>query len=137
MATKLAKLIGDKKLIRKLNQLEKKVVKRIDKKVLRAGAAVYKRVIKKLVPVDEGHAKKSIDYKLTGKSGAVIGARADYRADDDVPANYIHLIEYGHVAPDGTVVPGSHPIERGAAAAHAEAGQKMIDKTKSELNKQI
>ena len=132
--TPFAKLIGDKKLVRKLAELEKKAAKKIAKKVVRAGATVMKKSIKRHVPVDEGLLKKSIAAKII-RAGAILGASKDYSEGGEVPANYVHLVEYGHVKADGTVVQGKHPIERGAKAAEAEAGRKMEDKAQTELNK--
>ena len=133
----IAKLVGDKQLVRKLQKLAAKTAKGIEKKVLRAGAAAIKKSVKRHVPVDQGHLKKAIDFKLTGKGGAVVGANADYFADGERPANYVHLVEYGFMAEDGSVVPGQHPIERGSAAAQHEAADKMTAKLKSELHKRI
>lgn len=135
MSKVFARLTGHKKLIKKLDKLQKKTRKRIEKKVLRAGAAVLKKAVKAAVPVDEGNLKKAIDYKLTGKGGAVIGANADYENGGDIPANYVHLVEYGYATADGGTVPGKHPIERGAKSAQDAAGAKMTEKTKEELNK--
>ena len=135
MGKPLAHLIGDKKLIAKLEKLARKFQRRIEKKVLRAGATPIKKAIKKEVPVDEGHLKKSIDFKLTGKGAAIIGPRGDYYEDGESPANYSHLVEYGYTTEDGKTVPGKHPIERGYKAAEATSAAKMNAKAESEINK--
>lgn len=134
MPKPVARLIGDKQLLKKLEKLQKKAARSIERKVNRAGAAIYKKMIKQMVPQDEGHLKKSIDMKI-GKGGAVIGPDRNYEADGDIPANYSHLVEEGHMAPDGTVVPGQHPIARGAQAAEGPAAKAMVDKCRSEINK--
>ena len=136
MPKPFARLVNDKQLVKKLESLEKKAAKKIRKKMVRAGATPIKKAIKRLMPVDKGAAKASIDIKFTkGGGGAVIGADAEFEQDGERPANYIHLIENGHVMANGQTVPGAHPIERGSKAAEAESARKMTAKAESELNK--
>lgn len=129
------KLLNDKALVAKLQDLEKKAFKTIEKKVIRAGATPIAKGIRRNMPVDSGAAKKSIGIKVTRKGRAVIGADAEYKLGDKQPAKYIHLIEFGHANTDGSVTPGIHPIERGAKDAEGESAQKMNDKASTELNK--
>lgn len=98
-------IVGDKRLIRMLEQLPNKVFR---KGLLSAGRKAMKPVIaiaRARAPVDSGTLKKSIGikvkvYRQTGTAAFVVGARKGFgttiagRPRD--PYYYAHLVELGH-----------------------------------------
>lgn len=83
------------------------------KKVLRRATNLattkIQQAAKAKVPVDEGDLKKALTKKVYGKNFAfngIVGAdMAAVGEDGKNPANYDHLVEHGHVTPEGKEVP--------------------------------
>ena len=120
-------VIGSKELLQALRELPKRVQSGIENKVIRAASKTVIAKARGLVPVQFGLLKKSLGVKIKRYRGyadapakivAIIGARRGYgkvvgsetlktsegrdvqygghKAD---PANYAHLVEYGHGGP--------------------------------------
>jgi hypothetical protein len=143
MARPLIQVRGIEKLRKKLRQLERKTARRAIAKAVRAGAVVLRRAVRDDTPVDEGVLKRMQDYKLIGKGmrrAAVIGANVQklqqaHSEDPSRPTNIDHLVEEGHTAPDGTVVPPSGYMRRAAAEAMPKAEKRVTDVLASEISK--
>lgn len=100
------KIDGIKELARFIDQLPKKVLKKALKMAVNAGATPIARTARKLAPKLTGTLKKSIKKQVrtypSGNAIAVIGADRSVtspnkktKTGQNVPANYIHLVEYG------------------------------------------
>lgn len=124
---------GFKELQKILQTYEKKTAKAAMRKAVRAGTTIIKSAIKAETPVDEGLLKKAQDMKVGNKGDNFYGvAGADvaklktaHEADHDRPTNIDHLVENGHVAPDGRFVPPSGYMRRAAAEALPVANDKV------------
>lgn len=116
------KVDGDKALTRMLRTLPD----RMQRKVLRAsvskGGTPIMRRARQLAPQETGllaksMGKKVVTHKPSQSVTAIIGPRRDVRGEHNgkprVPANYAHLVEFGHIAPDGSHVP-AQPFMRPA-----------------------
>lgn len=97
---------GVHELSRFLRELPKKTIKKALKSAVNAGAEPIKKAARRLAPKDTGTLKKAVAKKVkvypSGNAVAVIGANRAVRVPSTrkgkkefVPANYIHLIEYG------------------------------------------
>lgn len=83
-----------------LNALPRAVQKKIERRVLGAGATVIKRVATSLVPVKEKRLKAAIavkrkTYRKSGNVIAIVGYREG--KDDKKGAPHAHLVEFGTV----------------------------------------
>jgi phosphotransferase system IIB component len=133
VAKPLIQLRGVKELRRKLRQMERKNARAAVRKSIRAGAVLMRRAVRDATPVDEGVLRRIQDYKIVGKGNrrtAVIGANVEklkqaMSEDPSRPSNIDHLVEEGHTAPDGTVVPPSGHMRRAAREAMPKAQAKM------------
>lgn len=97
-----AKLQGEKQLARRLHRLPERVEKRVQKKMLRAGAGAVVKAARTRVSRRHGHLRKSLGIKVarrTDPAMVLIGARTKYKVVVDgqkvQPANYLHLVELG------------------------------------------
>jgi hypothetical protein len=81
--------------------------------------------IKGTVPVDKGNLKAALKKKITSRkmrATGLVGADASYVGPNgEQPFRYDHLVEFGHVDPDGTVVPPNPYMRAGWDAAEATA----------------
>jgi HK97 gp10 family phage protein len=136
---------GLKKLMARLSNLEKKAAKRANRKAIRAGTAILKQAVKVSTPVDEGLLKKAQTSKVIGKGsnlGGIVGADVEkLKADSDDsagqrPVNIDWLVEYGHVAPNGTFIPPSGYMRRAQAEAMPKAEAAYIAKLKQEIERE-
>lgn len=73
---KIAEVIGDLLLIRKMKSLEKKVRNKIGKKASTAGVKVIAKAIKSEIPSGQKSARKAIGFSVRKPRGAVITAKA-------------------------------------------------------------
>lgn len=136
-------IIGDKSLKRKLQRLEKREAKRSLRKAARKGLAVLRRAVRQATPVDEGVLRKAQDIKVIGRGlviGGIVGAnvqklQAAHASDPSRPTNIDWLVEEGHVAPDGTVIPPSGYMRRAAQEATPRALQAVEDTLRDEIEK--
>lgn len=112
MASNSFSLTGDKELIRKLEQLEKKDLRKATIKGCRAGNKIVASEAKTTVPQDTGRLKKSIKVRALPRSRKWIGSKV--RAD--VP--YAGPIEFGTKNMDG-----SEAMKQAAE----NAGQRALD----------
>lgn len=113
-------LVGQKEIERNLRNLTEKVARKVIRKGLNAAAGVVQKRIKRGAPRRHGSLRRSIVKKvLTSKDKntltAVIGVdllRTEFVVDNgrplkQVPANYMHLVNWGHVIrrkKDGPIV---------------------------------
>lgn len=104
MAAGSVKLEGDRKLLRKLNDLKTSVQKKLLRRAVNKGSTPILKTIKKNAPRRTGFMKKAMARKVrTYKSGAVVAvmgpkreAVGTYNDRKYVPANVAHLVEGGH-----------------------------------------
>jgi HK97 gp10 family phage protein len=137
------KVQGLDKLRKKLQRLEKKAAKRAVRKAIRAGTTIVAKAVKREAPVDEGLLKAAQTSKVSAKgnrAAGVIGADQK-RLDAETsysgrPSNINWLVEFGHVAPDGTVIPPSGYHRRAEAASLPRAAQAITAKLAEEIERE-
>jgi HK97 gp10 family phage protein len=130
---------GAEKLQKKLDQLAKKDARKALRAATRAGTAALLKGVKREVPVDEGDLKRAQTSKVTGRGSnlnGIVGADVAKLKDGESkgrPSNIDHLVEFGHVATDGTFVPPSGYVRRGSAQSLPTAQQKFASVLKDKL----
>lgn len=131
---------GLEKLLKKLDRLEKQGATRAMRKATRAGTTVLGRAVKASTPVDEGNLKRAQATKVSGRGLSMSGrAGADVgklEADERRPTNIDWLVEYGHVAPDGTFIPPSGYMRRAETSAMPAAEAAYIAKLTAEIERE-
>lgn len=136
MANAKAQLIGGKELEKKFRTLGDKVQRKVLRGAVNAGATPVVKATKSKVKVETGTLGLSIGKKVKAyKGGAVVGVIGPrfqvvsmYKGRKRRPAFYAHLAEKGHIAADGTFVPGNHAIENAAAESEPQALGTISDK---------
>ncbi len=121
------KIKGAEKLMKKLRRLERSGARRALRNATRAGTAVILKAVRKEVPTDEGLLKKAQTSKIIGRGmnmGGIVGAdvaklASDAAADASRPTNIDHLVNFGHVAPDGKIIPPNGYMQRATSAMPA------------------
>lgn len=138
-------LRGFDKLLRKLEGLERKGAKRAMRKATRAGTAVLLKAVKKATPKDEGVLRKMQTSKVYGRGlsmAGIVGAdvaklqAAESDPRNPRPSNIDHLVEEGHVAPDGTFVPPTGYMRRAADSAMPAAAAKYTQVLAAEIERE-
>ncbi len=131
----LMKLTGDKKLVKKFENLKKRAKKTAFRAATRAGGSVLRKQLKKDAPKDTGQLKRSVHvrvktYPAKGVYVAVAGIKKDAKNKDTGrnPANYLHLIELGQV---GGKVEGTHFMKK-ASAKSEKAAENTFKKKAAE-----
>lgn len=134
------KIIGDKRLLKKLRELRKRVQNKVNRRAVNLATTILVREAKAQAPVEDGDLKKSLTKKVYNRgmrASGIVGAdrnyvivngrkanardvydgrrrKAEFRdAQIKRPSNYDHLVEFGHVGPGGQMVP-AHPFLRPA-----------------------
>lgn len=136
---------GADRLMKTLSSLERRGAKRALRKATSAAATVLTRAVKASVPVDQGLLKKAQDSKTVQRGylmSAIIGAnvarlKTDSAADPTRPTNIDHLVEFGHVAPDGSVVPPDSYMRRAADSAMPAAEARYVSKLAEEIEREM
>lgn len=119
-----ATLHGLAELKRNFEALEKKAQDTIMRKAARSGAAPIRKGMRELAPKRTGDLRKSIKTVVRKKPFghvSITGPSDDFRGGPtpgsttriNIPRNYIHLVEFGFTAPDGSTVP-AEPFARPA-----------------------
>lgn len=137
-------LIGDRATRKKLERLSFKSIRKANRQAIRFALTPVAKAIRQNVPIDEGDLKKATATKTFGKGlnvGGVAGADAAYRATDEdgnakVPANYDHLVEFGHVNEDGSFTPPAGYQRRAAEQALPIAEKRYIQKATEIIEKE-
>ena len=127
-----AQIIGDKRLIKKLNSLAPRLKKKVMKSAMRKGASVVAKRAKTKVKKRSGFLRKSIKAKSTKNGNARIfvspKVEGEYRGKTVKPAKYAHLVEFGTQAAE------AHPFLRPALN---ESKEEAFDAVASEARKQF
>ncbi|MGC4030253.1 MAG: HK97 gp10 family phage protein [Tepidisphaeraceae bacterium] len=142
----MAKVRGLDRLLKKLGRLEKTAAKRVVRKAIRAGTTIVGKAIKAETPVDQGKLKKAQTTRVTSRRNRATGvAGADQdklNADAEGgkrPSNIDWLVDQGHVAPDGTVIPPSgyhrRAEDKAMPAAVAAMEKKLAEEIEREASK--
>lgn len=128
---------------KKLDRLSKQGARRALRKATRAGTNVLLAAVKTTVPRDEGLLAKMEASKVTTKggiAGGIVGAdRAKLNAAEEAhgdahrPSTLDHLVEFGHVAPDGRMIPPRGYMRRAADASMPTAEKTFIDRLAAEI----
>lgn len=134
---------------RQLDRIEKELEsfgRKITTKVSRRAVNKAVRVIEGRVfveaPADRGGLRELLDvkvkvYRKTSTVVGVVGVTREVVIAGDgtkqVPANYIHLIELGHVGRGGTEIPPNDFLERGLRKAAPLAVRAYIKTMKNGL----
>jgi hypothetical protein len=143
------KLTGADKLRKQLAELGKRA-NAVNRRAVNVGTTPLLRAVKDEVPVEAGDLRRAQTKKVTSsgpRANGIVGADAAYIAQDGErigkgeqphpdkeikqPSHYDHLVEYGHVAPDGTAVPANPYMQRGWDSGIG-AGQAAYEKALAE-----
>lgn len=95
-------MLGDKQLAKQLKALEGPKQKKVVRQAYVKGAAVFRKSIRSLTPVDTGALKKAIkSYAGKGKKGQItrfvgIKDRASLGIEESSKYYYPAAVEYGH-----------------------------------------
>lgn len=128
---------GDKQIKRLLKTLPDKVQRKVMKAAMKKAVKPIETAAQAKAPQDTGTLALSIGNKVksynkskvtVGIVGPKTGFSSESEGERKVPAWYAHLVEKGHIAPDGTRVPpqpflGPAAEEQEGAAVDAMAGK--------------
>ena len=125
---------GDKALSRQLSNLGNKGAKRVLRRATRSATAVLAKAVKSEVPNDEGKLARAQGSKVFGRGlsmQGIVGADVDKLKaangeDKNYPTNIDHLVNFGHVTPDGKFIPPNGYLQRGAAKGMPAAEAKYV-----------
>lgn len=130
------KIEGFAELRKKVDALGKKARGACVKSV-REGSKPILKAMKDYCPRDEGITARKMTREISTKRGnvrAVIGADvAKLKDDEKRPSNIDHLLNDGHTAPDGTIIPPTRFRERAADASLPTAETITLARLKSEI----
>lgn len=137
---------GFDNLKRKLDRLEKKAARRVNRRAIRSATAVLLKAVKKATPKDEGVLRRMQTSKVFGKGlslsgivGADVTKLQKAESSGQRPSNIDWLVEEGHVTPGGTFVPPSGHMRRASAEAMPRAlaiyRQKLTEGIEQEASK--
>lgn len=130
---------GMSNLLKKLNRLERSGAKTALRKATRAGTAVLRAAVRAETPVDEGVLRRAVTSKVGGRGLSLYGVAgadvAKLEADESRPGNIDWLVEFGHVAPDGTFIPPSGFMRRAEASAMPRAEAVFIQRLRAEIER--
>lgn len=133
----IMKIKGAEKLMKRLQRLEKKDAKNAMRAGLRAGTAIILKAVKAATPVDEGVLRRmqASKVRLKGLGGlGIVGADvAKLRGDAKRPPNIDHLVEYGHVMPNGAFAPPTGYMRKASEQAIPAAEAAFIAKLKEKI----
>ncbi len=125
MARLGARLKGDDQLMALLTQLPGRVASKVNRAAVTKATTPILNAVKGRVPVASGLLRKSMVKKVTNrktKAKGIIGASSKVTGPNgEQPFRYDHLVEFGHVAPDGTVVPPNPFMREGWEQSEATA----------------
>lgn len=126
-----------KQLMRDYHRLGEKVRTTVARRAVNAGATPILREARQEVPVDEGELKRSLGkrtraYKQNATAVAVVGARITGKSR----GFHAHLVHDGHVAADGSFVPGNPFLKRAQMQAEQQAVNRMQSKLSQEIEKE-
>ncbi len=130
---------GDKKLIRKLDRLERRTARSIKRKGLRAGSSVLLKAVRKAAPRDTGNLRKSMTRKFKTYGGrnviVIVGPAWPKGAHG-------HLVEFG-TKPRATragqstgSMPANPFFEKAIRASLPAVNVAMTRKMKEEIEKE-
>jgi HK97 gp10 family phage protein len=130
---------------RALKLLGERVAKRVSRKAVTAGSAPIVKATRAGAPQESGLLAKSIGRKIkafgdTGNAYAIVGARRDvvgeFNGQTRRPANYLHLIELGHINADGSFTPGNPFVKRASESTREQAQAAVRAKLESEIKRE-
>lgn len=136
-------IVGSRRLMATFREFPRRVQKTAVRRAVNFGATPIVRAARKLAPKESGLTKKAMNKRVVTYQDtviAVIGVRKDdageYHGRRRVPNNYQHLIHDGHVARDGSFVPGTKYLKRAWEQGLPEAQLRMRQRLAEEIRKQ-
>lgn len=136
---------GMEKLQSKLLRLERHAGKRVVRKSARAGGTVLLRGVREATPRNEGLVRKMMALKVSNRglsATSIVGADVERlqnaaNAPDESPefrpSNIDHLLEYGHVSPNGHFTPPTGFMRYAAEVAMPAAERAYSEKAAAEI----
>ncbi len=130
---------GLDELRRKFSRLPERIQKNSLRKAVNAGADPMLSKVRQTANRKSGALKKAMKkkvktYRKSGTVVALIGADKSFVRDGNKPANYLHLVEDGHIdAKTGRFIPGSHFMRNAYNAERAKSNEAIADKLKTEV----
>ncbi len=130
-------LTGDKQLKKLLKTLPDKVQKKVMRAAMKAAVKPIQSAAQSKAPQDTGTLALSMGNKIRsyGRSkvtlgivGPKTGFSSESQGERRVPAWYAHLVEKGHIAPDGSRVPPHPFMEPAADEQSGAAADAMTNK---------
>lgn len=137
---------GLKETFKRFEKLTSRKQKATLRKLVRAGASVVNKDIKKNLPTESGLLKKSFTIHVKAYRGSIIAwigpnpkVSGTFEGIKRVPAKYAHLVENGYTTRSGKMVPGTHTMakatERNRQAVIDAIAKKFVDSVEKEWNK--
>ena len=117
------KLMGDRQLKKLLKSLPDKIQKKVMRAAMKAATKPIQAAAQAKAPQQTGTlalsmANKVKTYNKSRVTVGIIGPKTGFSSESEgktnVPANYAHLVEFGHIAADGSRV-SPHPFMAPAA----------------------
>lgn len=133
---------GAKELISQLRHLQKEsTAGKILRRAVNLATTPILQAARQECPVDQGDLRRAQTKKVSGKRltyNGIVGADANYVGEDgSKPSHYDHLVEDGHVAPDGTVVPPTGYLRRAWDQSIATAQAKYETTLAEGIEKEV
>lgn len=137
-----ATLLGDKELERTLKTLGERTQRKVSRQAVNAACTPMLKAARANAPEESGLLKESLDKKIKTypESMTVVGiigpdteTKGDFNGEPRVPWRYAHLVENGHINPQGEFVP-PHPFLR---PAYDSTQGQALDVMKDKLAKGI
>jgi HK97 gp10 family phage protein len=129
---------GLAELLKKLQRLgSSTTAKKVQRKAIRAGTNPLLAADRANIPVDQGDLRRAQIKKIVVNNFTcvgMVGTDTDYvGSDGSKPGKYDHLVEYGHVNPDGTVTPPNPYMRTTADQSLGAAQEAYIEKLAEEI----
>lgn len=126
-----------KRAMEQFQRLPDKVNRKVGRAAVSAGVTVVLRQARSEVPIDEGTLRASLGRKVKNypSSQLTVGI-AGSRISGNKRGYHAHLVEHGHVAADGSFVPGNPWLARAVAAAEGQAIERMQRKLFAGIDKE-
>ena len=128
----------ERKLMGQFQRLEHSTRHKLGRRAVNAGGTVMLRAARQEAPVGPtGNLRASMgnrtrNYKESSTAVAVIGARISGAKR----GFHAHLVHDGHIAQDGSYVPGNPFMDRAARRSERDAYKRMGDKLADDIRKE-
>jgi HK97 gp10 family phage protein len=132
-----ATLLGAKELERTLKTLGERVQRKVTRQAVNAACTPIVKAARKNAPQESGLLKEAMDKRIktypesmtvVGIVGPDTATKGEFKGEPRWPAKYAHLVEGGHLLPDGTFVPPNPFLRNAYDSTEAQALDAMKTK---------